>query len=120
MTRPIGPIARRLAGRRILPLYVNLHHVGRTSGKPYVTTVVALGAPDGFVIPLPFGDATQWAKNLVAAGGGSIRHAGRDVQVIDPRLIDREEAAAVLPGWVRFASGRIGLRQFVRVRRVSN
>jgi deazaflavin-dependent oxidoreductase (nitroreductase family) len=120
MTRPIGPIASRFAGRRLFPLYAILHHIGRTSGKPYATTVVALQTPNGFVIPLPFGDATQWAKNLFAAGGGSVRFAGRDFQVVEPRLVDRDEARAVLPGWVWSVSGRIGLRQFVMVRRVSS
>ena len=49
------------------------------------------------MIPLPFGDATQWARNLFAAGGGSIRFAGEERQVDEPHIIDSEAAAAHLP-----------------------
>lgn len=118
--RPFGPIAKPLAGRRWFPLWAIVRHTGRTSGKAYATPVVALHTPDGFLIPLPFGDATQWAKNLFAAGSGSIRSAGREHQIAEPRIIDREDAAAYLPGPIRFIAGRLGLRQWVRVHRVSS
>jgi deazaflavin-dependent oxidoreductase (nitroreductase family) len=120
ITLPFASISRVLAGRRVFPLWAILHHTGRTSGTPYATTVVALRTPDGFMIPLPFGDATQWAKNLLAAGTGSVRFAGRDYRIADPRVVEGDEASVLLPRWVRFASGRIGLRQFVRVRSVAS
>jgi deazaflavin-dependent oxidoreductase (nitroreductase family) len=118
IARPFGPIATRMAGSRLFPLWAILRHTGRTSGKPYATPVVALRTPDGFIIPLPFGDATQWAKNLFAAGGGSIRFAGREHTIEEPRIVDREAIAPHLPRVVRFAARRLGLRQFVTVRRV--
>jgi deazaflavin-dependent oxidoreductase (nitroreductase family) len=116
IARPFGPIATRMAGSRLFPLWAILRHTGRTSGKAYATPVVALHATDGFIIPLPFGDATQWAKNLHAAGGGSIRFAGREFRIVEPQVVDREAIAATLPPLVRFASRRLGLRQFVTVR----
>jgi deazaflavin-dependent oxidoreductase (nitroreductase family) len=118
IARSFGPIANRFAGRRFFPLWVILRHTGRTSGKPYATTVVALHTPDGFMIPLPFGSETQWAKNLFAAGGGSLRSHGREYRVIEPRIVDREAAAAYLPAVLRFAANRLGLRQYVIVRGV--
>jgi deazaflavin-dependent oxidoreductase (nitroreductase family) len=108
-----------MAGRGWLPLYAVLHHTGRTSRKAYATPVVALRTPDGFVIPLPFGDATQWARNLFAAGGGSLRWAGGEYRIGVPRVIDRAEAGAYLPKLVRFVAARLGLRQFVLVRHVA-
>lgn len=119
LARPFGPIAMRLAGARWFPLWAILRHTGRSSGTAYATPVVALAAPDGFIIPLPFGDATQWAKNLLAADGGSIRFAGREYQIMEPRIIDREVAAPHLPLLVRWLSGILGLRHFVTVRQVS-
>jgi deazaflavin-dependent oxidoreductase (nitroreductase family) len=116
IARPFGPIARRLAGTRIFPLWANVHHTGRTSGKAYVTPVVARPTPDGFLIPLPFGAATQWAKNLFAAGGGSIRFAGRDHRIVEPRIVDLDEAAPHLAAPIRFVSRRLGLRHWVMVR----
>jgi deazaflavin-dependent oxidoreductase (nitroreductase family) len=120
IARPFGPIATHLAGTRIFPLWAIVRHVGRSSGKAYATPVVARPTPDGFLIPLPFGDATQWAKNLFAAGGGSIRFAGREHEIVDPQLISLETASAHLPLPIRFASRRLGLRSWVSVRSVSN
>jgi deazaflavin-dependent oxidoreductase (nitroreductase family) len=120
IARPFGPIAKRMAGTRIFPLWGIVRHTGRTSGKSYATPVVVRPTPDGFLIPLPFGDATQWARNLFAAGGGSIRFAGREHQIDEPRIIDLETAAAHLPPPIRFASRRLGLRQWVIVRKVSS
>jgi deazaflavin-dependent oxidoreductase (nitroreductase family) len=120
LARPFGPIANRIAGTRVFPFWGIVRHTGRTSGTAYATPVVVRPTRDGFLIPLPFGDATQWAKNLFAAGGGSIRFAGREHQVVEPRVIDLETASAHLPLPIRFASRRLGLRHWVTVRRVSN
>jgi deazaflavin-dependent oxidoreductase (nitroreductase family) len=118
IARPLGPIARPLAGSRWFPLWAILGHTGRTSGKPYATPVVAFRTPDGFLIPLPFGDATQWAKNVFAARGGSLRFAGHDHRLVDPRVIDRDAAAPYVPALGRFLGRRLGIRQYVRVERV--
>jgi deazaflavin-dependent oxidoreductase (nitroreductase family) len=115
LAKPLGPLARPLAGHRWLPLYAVLHHLGRTSGTAYATPVVALRAGDGFLIPLPFGDATQWAKNLIAADGGSLRFAGHDYRIAAPRIADLDEARHDLPRIVGFLTRRLGLRHFVRV-----
>ena len=116
IARPLGPLARPIAGKRWFPFYAVLHHAGRTSGTAYATPVVALRTPDGFIVPLPFGDATQWARNLFAAGGGTLTFAGREYRITQPRVIDRVDARAVLPAVVRFLAARLGLRQFVVVR----
>jgi deazaflavin-dependent oxidoreductase (nitroreductase family) len=120
IARPFGPIAKRVAGTRLFPLWAILRHTGRTSGKAYATPVVALRTPDGFMIPLPFGDATQWAKNLFAAGGGSIRFAGREHRISDPQIVDSDAAAAHMPRLLHFIAGRLGLRQYVLVRRLAD
>jgi deazaflavin-dependent oxidoreductase (nitroreductase family) len=120
IAKPFGPIARRVAGTRVFPLWGIVRHTGRTSGTMYATPVVVRPTADGFLIPLPFGDATQWAKNLFAAGGGSIRFAGREYPVDQPRVIDLDVAAAHLPPPIRFASRRLGLRSWVIVRKVSS
>jgi len=116
IARSVSPIANRLAGRRWFPLWVVLRHTGRASGTTYTTTVVGLRTTDGFMIPLPFGSATQWAKNLFAAGGGSLRSHGREYRIVEPQIIDREAAGAHLPLPLRFLAGWLGLRQYVMVR----
>jgi deazaflavin-dependent oxidoreductase (nitroreductase family) len=119
MARPLGPIALPISGTRWFPLYSILRHTGRTSGKAYSTPVVALRTPEGFLIPLPFGDATQWARNLFASDGGRLRHAGREYEIGEPRVVDRDAAEAYLPRLVRFLAKRLGLRQYVVVRAIS-
>jgi deazaflavin-dependent oxidoreductase (nitroreductase family) len=117
LARAVEPIVGPLAGTRWFPLWAILHHTGRTSGKAYATPIVAFRTADGFVIPLPFGDATQWARNLFAAGGGSLQFAGRRYEIAAPEIVDREAVAGDLPRLLRFVAGRLGLRQYVTARR---
>jgi len=118
LARAVEPVASRVAGTRRFPLWAILRHTGKTTGRTYATPVVAMATPEGFVIPLPFGDATQWAHNLFAAGGGSIRFAGREHRIGEPEIVDREVGGRYLPAPLRFVANRIGLRQYVLVRRI--
>jgi deazaflavin-dependent oxidoreductase (nitroreductase family) len=120
LARAVQPIASPLAGNRWFPLWAILRHTGRTSGKNYAIPVVALRTPDGFMIPLPFGDASQWARNVFAAGGGTLRFAGREYQFDQPQIVDHEAAATHLPRFLSFLTARLGLRQYVLVRLVSS
>jgi deazaflavin-dependent oxidoreductase (nitroreductase family) len=120
LARAVEPVASHMSGSRWFPLWAILRHTGRRSGKAYATPVVGLRTPDGFLIPLPFGDATQWARNLFAAGGGAIRFAGREYRITEPRIVEHDEARAHMPGPLSFASARLGLRQYVLVRQVAS
>jgi deazaflavin-dependent oxidoreductase (nitroreductase family) len=112
---PLAPLARPIAGRRHFPVYAILSHTGRTSGRGYATPVVALRTDEGFLIPLPFGDATQWARNLFASGEARLRYAGRDHDIAEPTIVERTAVQAELPSLVGFLAARFGLRQFVQV-----
>ena len=116
---PIAPVARLVAGRRWFPFYAILRHTGRTSGTAYATPVVALRTPDGFMIPLPFGDATQWAKNLAAADRGGLRFGGCEYRIEKALVVDRETARSYLPAILRIVAGRLGIRNYVMVRRLA-
>ncbi len=120
LARAVQPIASPLAGNRWFPLWAILRHTGRTSGKAYSIPVVALRTPDGFMIPLPFGDASQWARNVFAAGGGTLRFAGRECRFDEPQIVGHDIAATHLPRLLGFLTARLGLRQYVLVRRLSN
>jgi deazaflavin-dependent oxidoreductase (nitroreductase family) len=115
-----GGLSRRMAGTRWFPLWGVLRHVGRKSGTAYETPIVALPTADGFFIPLPFGEGTQWLKNLQASDRAGLRHAGHDYVIDHAELVDLEAAGPDLPGWVRFASRRVGIGHFVRVHRVGD
>jgi hypothetical protein len=118
LARAVAPIVSPIAGSRWFPLWAVVRHLGRTSGTAYATPIVAMPTPDGFVIPLPFGAATQWAKNLFAAGGGSISIAGREHSIVEPRIVGPEVGGGYLPAPFRFVAGRLGIREYVLVRRI--
>ena len=115
-TRAVNPIGKAFAGHRWFTLYGVLVHRGRTSGHEYRIAVVVRSFEDGFVIPMPFGERTQWAKNIMAAGGARIVWNGRTYDVMSPELIDAETAGPSFSGAQRAAVGKIGMTTFMRLR----
>lgn len=114
-TTLFGPVSRLIAGRRWFRFWAVLHHVGRKSGRTYAIPVVARRTANGFVIPLPFGEGTQWVRNLQAAGGGTLRWDGRDYRFVDPVIVDGDAVADSFRGFERAIMRRAGA-SFVRVR----
>jgi deazaflavin-dependent oxidoreductase (nitroreductase family) len=84
----------RFAGNRWNPIFSVVEHVGRRSGRRYAAPVAARRTADGFVISLAFGAQVDWHRNLLAAGGGTIRWRGRAYRVGAPARIDRTAAIA--------------------------
>ena len=106
---------RPLAGRRLFPLWAVLHHRGRTSGRDYATPIVARRTRDGFVIPMPFGEATQWSRNVEASGAAAIRWRGADYTVERPREIDFETAKPAFGPVLRPLLRLVGIERFIEV-----
>ncbi|MBV9597097.1 MAG: hypothetical protein JOZ87_09540 [Chloroflexi bacterium] len=75
-TRLFNKPVLRLAGTRWMPLYGVLEHRGRRSGTLFRTPVVVRPTPDGFVVPMPWGETTDWyptcARRAAAAFAGRI------------------------------------------------
>jgi deazaflavin-dependent oxidoreductase (nitroreductase family) len=113
-----NPILRPLAGTRWFRLWGVVHHTGRKSGTPYATPVVVRRTSDGFVIPMPFGERTNWANNVVAAGGASIRWAGRTYRVADPRIVDAAEGMAAFSSIQRALLPRFGISRVLELTEV--
>lgn len=90
-------MALALAGRRSFPLWAIVHHRGRHSGMEYDTPVaiVPTVASDLILIGLPWGPKTEWARNVLAAGGAILKWKGREEPAIEPRLVEPAEAAAL-------------------------
>jgi deazaflavin-dependent oxidoreductase (nitroreductase family) len=119
MTKVLNPLIVRLAGRPHFPMAAQLTHTGRRSGRAYVTPVGARRAGDAVLIPLTFGNESDWSRNVRAAGRCSLRLAGVDYEASAPALVSLEEAGP----HVRAAFGRLerasmrmlGIRQFLRL-----
>lgn len=106
--RATEPLARALAGRRWMPLWGIIHHHGRRSGTAYATPIalVPTVSEDLFLIGLPWGSKTSWARNVLAAGGATIAWKGRAHRATDPRLVEPAEAAALSKPVSRTVVGR--------------
>ena len=83
----------RSAGREGTATSV-VRHVGRRSGRTYQTPVVVARHDDSFLIALPYGERTDWLKNVLAAGSATITADGRDYDVDRPEMIPMAEATA--------------------------
>jgi deazaflavin-dependent oxidoreductase (nitroreductase family) len=105
----------RLAGTRIFPLYGILEHRGRRSGKSFRTPVVVRRVRDGFIVPMPWGEATDWYRNVRAAGTASIRWKGVIYQVDRPEVLDTEAALGSFSSTQRAGMTRFGIRQVLHL-----
>jgi deazaflavin-dependent oxidoreductase (nitroreductase family) len=85
-----APLGRLVAGRRFLTIWAMVEYRGRKSGKLYHTPLAVHRTADGFVFPIPFGRETQWPKNVIAAGGCSVRWDGRTFRVGAPEIVSPE------------------------------
>ena len=124
MTKALNPVMRKLAGRRHMRMAAQIRHVGRRSGRSYVTPAGARLTGDTFVIPLTFGNQSDWSRNIRVAGGCEIRLDGTDYRAVQPELADRDQAAPVVRaafGPVERAMFRmLGIRQYLLLRRADS
>jgi deazaflavin-dependent oxidoreductase (nitroreductase family) len=122
MTKVLNPLIVRFAGRKHFFMAARIQHVGRRSGKLYVTPATAHVHGDRIVIALTFGNQSDWARNVRAAGGCLVRFNGRSYQGTDPQFLSREEAQPVLKAafspLLRAGTRLLGVRQFLVLRAV--
>jgi len=90
-TRAMRPLALRSAGKEGSGTSV-VGHVGRRSGRTYQTPVIAARHDDSFLIALPYGQRTDWLKNILAAGSAAIVTNGHTYEVDRPEVIPMAEA----------------------------
>ncbi len=120
LTKRGNPYLHRVAGTRPGMLYFNLsalHHVGRRSGREYVTPLSAYPLGDGFVLAAayPFVD---WLENVLAAGKCTLKWNGNEFALERPELIPRSEAVKAYPLLVKpFLAGAAGQNKFVWLHR---
>ena len=106
-----NPLMRTFAW--LVPPLAVVHHVGRKSGRPYRTPVVAFPSSKGFVIPMTYGRDVDWARNLLAAHGGEVEQRGRRVALRNPRVVAFGAAEKHLPPTLRGAFRAMDLPGYV-------
>src|SRR4051812_25980471 len=94
--RFFNPLMLKLAGKKYVPIAV-VRHVGRRSGKPFETPVMARPVRGGFVIALIYGSDVDWYRNVMAAGGAIMRWQGRERAIAKPEPADSKKAMPLFP-----------------------
>jgi deazaflavin-dependent oxidoreductase (nitroreductase family) len=117
IARLTAPIARPIAGRRFFPLWAVIHHRGRRSGRAYAIPVAVHVSGDSFTIPLPWGEETQWLRNVVAANSCRVRWRGADHVGDAPRIVAFDDAPDAFRAPHRSLMRASGVRSFLRLRR---
>ena len=119
MTKVLNPLIVRLAGRRHFHMAAQITHTGRRSGRTYLTPVGARRTGDVVLIPLTFGNQSDWSRNVLAAGRCSLRLAGASFEASGPALVSPEEAGpdirAAFSRLERASMRMLGIRQFLRL-----
>jgi hypothetical protein len=65
---------------------------------------------------MPWGERTDWYRNVRAAGEGVIRWKNRDYPVVEPEVISDAAAAPSFSALERAMMTRLGIRQALRLR----
>ena len=105
--RILGPIVTRL------PWFAWLEHTGRTTGRAYRTPIMVFRRGDRAVIAMTYGPDTDWARNVLAAGGAIV--VGRDrrrVRLADPR-IEHDPSRELVPWFIRPALWLLDAAEFL-------
>ena len=110
----LNPAMLHLAGRKHWYAGV-IRHSGRRSGRSYVTPVVADRVADGFIVPLPYGTAVDWLRNVRAAGAAILTVGGQTYDVVSPEIIDAAAALPQLSERRRRAFARFGIESYVKL-----
>ena len=96
VTNPV--MVRWFSGRSTHAALVQ--HVGRRSGRTYVTPVTAHRSGDTIIVPLPYGTQVDWLRNVQAAGSGVVKLENRSFVVDEPEVVPLTSVKPLLPPFV--------------------
>lgn len=116
LTRVTRPLALRSAGTQGSGTSV-ISHEGRRSGRVYRTPVVAVAHDGTFLIALPYGERTDWVKNVLAKGSATLITGGKTYQVDRPEIIPIAEAASYFRPREQRLHRQFGVGTALRLRR---
>jgi deazaflavin-dependent oxidoreductase (nitroreductase family) len=113
-THILNPVVTTFAGRALSP-FALLRHIGRRSGKSYDTPLVVRRVAGGFVFTLTYGPDTDWYRNLLAAGRGTLLWHGQEYSLGKPEPLAIETALRTFPPQERFILRLTHIQDFARV-----
>jgi deazaflavin-dependent oxidoreductase (nitroreductase family) len=118
VSRYVDPVVRPLAGW--LPGFGTVTHRGRRSGRTYRTPVNVFRRGSTYLFVLTYGSDADWVRNVVAAGGCSLRTRGRAVSLVDPEVL-HDPGLLMVPAIPRFIERHAaGASEVLRLRRAAD
>jgi deazaflavin-dependent oxidoreductase (nitroreductase family) len=64
-------------------------HIGRHSGQSYETPGAAVEQDESFLIALPYGERSEWMKNVLARGAAAVITHGQTYLSSAGRVVSR-------------------------------
>jgi deazaflavin-dependent oxidoreductase (nitroreductase family) len=114
LRRYFNPLTLRIARGSSGP-FALVRHVGRRSGKQYETPIIVGPIDNGFVIELTYGPDVDWYKNVLAAGGCTLRWHGKDYLLNKIEPLDAETGRSAFPLPARLILRLIRRQHFVKM-----
>ena len=99
-------VERGLVGRGASELGT-IEHIGRRSGRRYLTPIHPVATADGFRIVVPLAERSEWAKNVLAAGHCRLQFHDVVYELDEPLMVQPADVRE-LPPLVRAIEGRLG------------
>jgi len=119
MTKKLNPVIGKFAGGKHFSMAGEIRHIGRRSGKTYVTPVSAELVGDVALVPLTFGNQSDWVRNVRAVGGCALRVGGVNYIATEPEFLNRAEAKPIIAEAFsppqRVMLRMLGIKQFMRL-----
>lgn len=120
LSKKANPLTSKFAGTPFGDLYFNLSilkHIGRSSGREYVTFLSAYPLGDGFVLTLAYGPDVDWCRNILASGTCTLTWRGQEYALEKPELLPISEAWEAYPLFTRLFIRAGGMKQCLWVHR---
>jgi deazaflavin-dependent oxidoreductase (nitroreductase family) len=117
LTKVLNPVSVKMAGGPGFRLAARIHHVGRRSRAEYVTAVGARVKDGKILIPLTFGNESDWVRNVRAAGGATVEVRRRSYEIGAPEFLNWSEAPRVVRAnfpLARSVFKVLGIKQFMQ------
>ena len=118
LTQATRPLAMRSAGTEQSSTSV-VRHVGRRSGRNYKTPVVAVEHDDSFLIALPYGERTDWMKNVLASGKATVVTHGQAYEVDQAQVIPMTDVTRYFRSKEQKLHRRFAVETCLRVHRMT-
>jgi hypothetical protein len=89
-----------------------IEHLGRVTGTRRLTPVHPEPIPGGFRILVPLGEASEWAHNVIAAGGCRLQLHQTVYELDDPQLVEPRTIVGI-PAVARQLFSQLGFRYLI-------